>query len=190
MLARSYVLYYVPTLELAPSKSSSDSESIHRKVVDQGREPETQKVQTSKRTSSGVSRIRSVGELAVGLDQNNLLRSTAHPEPTGFESEIAGLLAQEFGVRLKIYWAYSSHESYPSKLSRGLRHVLLGVATDGRYLRRHPLRRQIRGRGRRPLAEQSCFPVRWHVPTEGAFSQGKARGECVNILSERFRITN
>ena len=29
----------------------------------------------------------------------------------------------------------------------------------------------------RPLAEQLCFPVPWRVPTGGAFSQGKARGD-------------
>ncbi len=95
-----------------------------------------QKVQTSKQAYSGLSRIRSAGELVVGLDQNNLPYSTAHPEPAGFEYEIAGLLAKELGVRLRIYWAYSSHDSYPSKLSKGLCDVLLGVTADDRFAQR------------------------------------------------------
>ena len=92
-----------------------------------------QKVQTSKHTYSGLSRIRSAGELVVGLDQNNLPYSTAHPKPAGFEYEIADLLAKELGVRLRVYWAYSSHDSYPSKLSKGLCDVLLGVTLDDRF---------------------------------------------------------
>ena len=73
---------------------------------------------------------------SVGLDQNNLPYSTAHPKPAGFEYEVAGLLAEELGVRLRVYWAYSSHDSYPSKLSRGLCDVLLGVAVDDRFEQR------------------------------------------------------
>ena len=72
----------------------------------------------------------------MGLDQNNLPYSTAHPEPAGFEYEIAGLLAKELGVRLRVYWAYSSHDSYPSKLSKGLCDVLLGVTPDDRFVQR------------------------------------------------------
>ena len=72
----------------------------------------------------------------MGLDQNNLPYSTAHPEPAGFEYEIAGLLAKELGVRLRVYWAYSSHDSYPSKLSKGLCDVLLGVTPDDRFAQR------------------------------------------------------
>ena len=34
----------------------------------------------------------------MGLDQNNLPFSTAHPKPAGFDYEIAGLLAKELGV--------------------------------------------------------------------------------------------
>ena len=78
--------------------------------------------------------MRSAGELVVGLDQNNLPYSTAHPEPAGFDYEIASLLAKELGLRLRVYWAYSSHDSYPSKLtSRGLCDVILGVMPDDRF---------------------------------------------------------
>ncbi len=70
----------------------------------------------------------------MGLDQNNLPFSTAHPEPSGLDFEIAGLLAEKLGVRLRIYWAYSSHDSYPSKLaSKGLCDVILGVMPDDRF---------------------------------------------------------
>ena len=94
-------------------------------------------VQTSKHTYSGLARVRSAGELVVGLDQNNLPFSTAHPEPAGFEYEIAGLLAKQLGVKLRVYWAYSSHDSYPSKLSsRGLCDLILGVMADDRFAHR------------------------------------------------------
>ena len=37
-------------------------------------------------------------------------------------------------MRLRVYWAYSSHDSYPSKLtSRGLCDVILGVMPDDRF---------------------------------------------------------
>ena len=80
-----------------------------------------------------MSRIRSVSELVVGLDQNNLPCSTAQKEPAGFDYEIAALLAEEFGVRLQVYWAYSSHDSYPLKLSSEFCDVLLGVAPNDRF---------------------------------------------------------
>ena len=80
--------------------------------------------------------MRSAGEIVVGLDQNNLPFSTAHPEPAGLDYEIAELLAKELGVRLRVFWAYSSHDSYPSKLTRGLCDVLLGVTPDDRFEKR------------------------------------------------------
>jgi polar amino acid transport system substrate-binding protein len=95
-----------------------------------------QKIQASKNGYSGLTRIRSSGELVIGLDQNNLPFSTAHPEPAGLDYEIAGLVAKELGVRLRVYWAYSSHDSYPSKLSRGLCDLLLGVTPDDRFEQR------------------------------------------------------
>ena len=72
-----------------------------------GPEPRMQKVATSKHPYSGLSRVRSAGELVVGLDQNNLPFSTAHPRPEGLDVEIAGLLAEQLGVKLRVYWAYS-----------------------------------------------------------------------------------
>ena len=99
-----------------------------------------QKIQTSKHAYSGLARVRSAGELVVGLDQNNLPFSTAHPEPAGLDHEIAGLLAEELGVRLRVYWAYSSHDSYPSKLAaKGLCDVILGVMPDDRFRAAGPL---------------------------------------------------
>ena len=91
-------------------------------------------VQTSKNPYGGLERIRSAGALVVGLDQNNLPFSTAHPEPAGLDYEIAGLLAEKLGVSLRVYWAYSSHDSYPSKLAtKKLCDVMLGVMPDDRF---------------------------------------------------------
>lgn len=93
-----------------------------------------QKVQTSKHPYGALARIRSAGELVVGLDQNNLPFSSAHPGPTGLDHEIAGLLAERLGVSLRVYWAISAHDSYPSKLaSKGLCDVILGITPDDRF---------------------------------------------------------
>jgi ABC-type amino acid transport substrate-binding protein len=92
------------------------------------------KVQTSKRPYDAMARIRSAGELVVGLDQNNLPFSTAHPSPAGLDHEIAGLLTERLGVSLRVYWAFSSHDSYPSKLAtKRLCDVILGVTPDDRF---------------------------------------------------------
>ena len=136
MLARYHMPYYAPVPEPMQDALKTNTEPIHHHVADRGLEPQLQKIQTSKHIYSGLSRIRSAGELVVGLDQNNIPYSTAHPEPAGFEYEIADLLAKELGVRLRIYWAYSSHDSYPSKLSKGLCDVLLGVTPDDRFAQR------------------------------------------------------
>lgn len=93
-----------------------------------------QKVQTSKHPYDAMTRIRSAGELVVGLDQNNLPFSSAHPGPSGLDHEIAGLLAERLGVSLRVYWAISAHDSYPSKLaSKGLCDVILGITPDDRF---------------------------------------------------------
>jgi polar amino acid transport system substrate-binding protein len=102
-----------------------------------GREPDMRKVQTSKRPYDAMARIRSAGELVVGLDQNNPPFSTAHPSPAGLDHEIAGLLAEQLGVPLRVYWAISAHDSYPSKLAtRRLCDVILGVMPDDRFAQR------------------------------------------------------
>jgi ABC-type amino acid transport substrate-binding protein len=94
-------------------------------------------LQTSKRAYGGLARVRSAGELVVGLDQNNLPFSTAHPKPAGLDYEIAGLLAEQLGVSLRVYWAYSAHDSYPSKLATKKQcDVILGVMPDDRFARR------------------------------------------------------
>ena len=86
---------------------------------------------------SGLARIRSAGELVVALDQNNLPFSTAHPEPAGLDYAIAGLLAKELGVRLRVYWAIPSHDSYPVEtVVKGLCDVILGVMPDDRFEQR------------------------------------------------------
>jgi polar amino acid transport system substrate-binding protein len=133
-LARYHVPHFAPFSDPVPHAQGSRGESIRHGVVNRGPEPQMQKVQKSRQAYSGLARVRSAGELVVGLDQNNLPYSTAHPEPAGFDYEIAGMLANELGLRLRVYWAYSSHDSYPSKLtSRGLCDVILGVMPDDRF---------------------------------------------------------
>ena len=137
VLARYHVPYYAPFPELAGDAHGSAPGLIRHGVVDRGPEPQLEKIQRSKQAYSGLARIRSAGELVVGLDQNNLPFSTAHPEPAGLDHEIAGLLAEQLGVRLRVYWALSTHDSYPSKLSaKGLCDVILGVMPDDRFARR------------------------------------------------------
>jgi len=78
--------------------------------------------------------VKSAGVLVVGLGQNNLPFSAAHPEPAGLDYDIARLLADKLGVTLHVYWAYSAHNSYPSKLAtKKLCDVMLGVMADDRF---------------------------------------------------------
>jgi polar amino acid transport system substrate-binding protein len=133
-LARYHVPRYDPFPEQAGDNQTGADAVIRHAVADRGREPQMGKVQTSKRTYSGLARVRSAGELVVGLDQNNLPFSTAHPEPAGLDYEVAGLLAGKLGVSLRVYWAYSAHDSYPSKLAaKQLCDVILGVIPDDRF---------------------------------------------------------
>ncbi len=140
-VARILERYHMPTFtaslpvnEKMPEHSGT---TIHHSARDRGTEPQMQKVQTSKHAYSGLARVRSAGELVVGLDHNNLPFSTAHPAPAGLDYEIAGLLAQRLGVRLRVFWAISSHDSYPAKLSaRRLCDVILGVTPDDRFQER------------------------------------------------------
>jgi len=93
--------------------------------------------QRSKQRYAALARIRSAGVLVVGLDHNSLPFSAAHPEPAGLDFDIARLLAEKLGVSLNIYWAYSSHDSYPSKLAtKELCDVMLGVMPDDRFGKR------------------------------------------------------
>jgi ABC-type amino acid transport substrate-binding protein len=95
------------------------------------------KIQTSKHPYAALARIRTSGELVVGLDQNNLPFSSAHPAPAGLDYELASLLAERLGVSLRVYWAYSAHDSYPSKLAtKQLCDVILGVMPDHRFAQR------------------------------------------------------
>ena len=113
------------------------SDVVRHQVVDRGLEPQMQRVLTSKNPYSGLERVRSAGTLVVGLDQQNLPFSTAHPKPAGLDYELAELLAKKLGVSLKIYWGYSSHDSYPSRLAtRKLCDVMLGVMPDDRFANR------------------------------------------------------
>ncbi len=113
---------------------TADFGIIRHPVLDRGLEPQMKILKTSKNPYGGLARIQSAGVLVVGLDQRNLPLSSVHPKPAGLDYEIAGLLAKKLGVDLKIYWAYSAHDSYPSKLAtRKLCDVMLGVMPDDRF---------------------------------------------------------
>jgi polar amino acid transport system substrate-binding protein len=132
-LSRYHVPYYPPFAEEKPD----DAGVIRHKRAERGPEPQLGRVQGSRHSYGGLERVRSAGVLVVGLDQNNLPFSTAHPKAAGLDYEIAALLAKEMGLSLHVYWAYSSHDSYPSKLaSKKLCDVILGVMPDDRFARR------------------------------------------------------
>jgi ABC-type amino acid transport substrate-binding protein len=139
-LAKYHVPYFRPFQEASGGSQSSggpdvrDADVIRHKPAERGLEPQLEKVQTSKIPYGGLARIRSAGELVVGLDRSNLPFSTAYPKPAGLDYEIAGLLAEKLGLSLRVYWAYSAHDSYPSKLaSKKFCDVILGVMPDDRF---------------------------------------------------------
>ncbi|HTU19515.1 MAG TPA: transporter substrate-binding domain-containing protein [Gemmataceae bacterium] len=133
ILKRYHVPYYPPFTE----EKKDEAGVIHHQRIDRGQEPQLARVQRSKHSYRGLERVRSAGELVVGLDQNNLPFSTAHPKPAGLDYEIAGLLAKQMGLSLRVYWAYSAHDSYPSKLATKKKcDVILGVMPDDRFAKR------------------------------------------------------
>ena len=137
-VARALARYHVPDLGSVPETTRTGQESIgsgiHHEVANRGLEPRMQRIETSKHPYTGLARIRSAGELVVALDQNNLPFSTVHPRPLGLDYEIAGLLAQQLGLPLRVYWALSTHDSYPSKLAaKRLCDVILGIMPDARF---------------------------------------------------------
>ncbi|HKB42267.1 MAG TPA: transporter substrate-binding domain-containing protein [Gemmataceae bacterium] len=141
-VARALARYHVPPYpafddkkeDKDGEKGAAETGVIRHPVADRGREPQMQKLQTSRNPYGGLERVRSAGVLVVGLDQGNLPFSAAHPEPAGLDYEIARLLADKLGVSLRVYWAYSAHDSYPSKLAtKKLCDVMLGVMPDARF---------------------------------------------------------
>ena len=126
--------YYVPYFPPFDEKPNAGKEVSQHSALDRGPEPLMSHRQRSRQSYDGLARIRSRGSLIVGLDQNNLPFSTAHPLASGLDYEVAELLANELGVSLEVYWAYSSHDSYPSKLAnKKLCDVILGVMPDDRF---------------------------------------------------------
>ena len=137
VIAGYHVPYFAPFPGQTGGSRSDAGTAIHHGVADRGPEPRMQKIQTSKHGYSGLARVRSAGELVVAMDQNNLPFSSAHPEPAGLDYAIAGLLAKQLGVRLRVYWAIAAHDSYRSKLSvKGLCDVILGIIPDARFEQR------------------------------------------------------
>ena len=137
VVARALAKYHVPYFPPFENQAPKAKPPILRPATDRGLEPQTYRRQRSKKSYAGMERVRSAGELVVGLDQNNLPFSTAHPEPAGLDYDIAKLLADRLGVSLRVYWAYSSHDSYPSKLAtKKFCDVILGVMSDDRFSKR------------------------------------------------------
>jgi polar amino acid transport system substrate-binding protein len=136
-VSRAMARYHVPYFPAFAEEKTDEEGVIHHKIVDRGPEPQLARVQRSKHSYGGLERVRSAGELVVGLDQNNLPFSTAHPKAAGLDYEIAGLLAEQLGLSLRVYWAYSAHDSYPSKLATKKQcDVILGVMPDDRFAKR------------------------------------------------------
>ena len=145
-LLRQYHVMYFPAFENTQKDPNGDAALlpqaaratvVERPPTDRGLEPQMHRRQTSKQRYGSLAKIRSSGILVVGLDQNNPPFSTAHPKPAGLDYEIARLLAKKLGVSLNVYWAYSSHDSYPSKLAnKKLCDVMLGVMPDDRFGKR------------------------------------------------------
>ena len=75
-----------------------------------------QKIQTSKHAYSGLAAFAQPVSWSWAWIRTTFPFRPLTPSQPGFDYEIAGLLAKELGVRLRVYWAYSSHDSYPSKL--------------------------------------------------------------------------
>jgi ABC-type amino acid transport substrate-binding protein len=136
-LSRYHVPYYDPFSDRPRDAQGKSEPPIHHAAAARGPEPLMQKVATSRHPYAGLARVRSAGELVVALDQNNLPFSRAHPKSAGLDYEIADLLAQHLGLRLRVYWAYSAHDSYPSTLTtKQLCDVILGVMPDARFAER------------------------------------------------------
>jgi ABC-type amino acid transport substrate-binding protein len=130
LLARYHMPYFPPNLQ----EMKTDAKVRKHAATNRGLEPQMDRRQRSRTSYAGLERVRAKGQLVVGLDQNNPPFSTAHPAPAGLDYEIAGLLAKQLGVPLQVYWAYSSHDSYPSKLAtKDLCDAILGVMPDDRF---------------------------------------------------------
>jgi polar amino acid transport system substrate-binding protein len=137
-LANYSVAYFPPSARDQETRGEAAADqTIRHGVRDRGLEPQMEHVQMSKHRYDGLERVRSAGSLVVGLDQNNLPFSAAHPEPAGLDYEIAQLVAERLGVSLRVYWSYSAHDSYPSKLAtKRFCDVIVGISPDDRFARR------------------------------------------------------
>jgi ABC-type amino acid transport substrate-binding protein len=141
-IAKYHMPYFAPFPEKKDKKdekekTGTDADVIRHPKADRGLEPQMQKLLTSKNPYGGLERVLSAGVLVVGLGQENLPFSSAHPKPAGLDYEIAELLAKKLGVSLKIYWGHPSHDSYPSRLAtRKLCDIMLGVMPDDRFAQR------------------------------------------------------
>ena len=183
-LARYHLPAFAPFPEPGPdgdrqrdrNTQGSALDPIRHAVAARGREPQMQRVQGSRNPYSGLARVRSAGALVVGLDPNNLPFSTAHPKPAGLDYEIAGLLAAELGVALRVYWGISAHDSYPSHLATRRRcDVILGIMPDdrfaGRVLYSQPYYwanyRQVVRSGADPPGERESLAVEEGVAVRG-----------------------
>ncbi len=184
-IARTLAHYHVP------HQPPPGEPAIEHGATSRGREPDMRKIQTSKHPYSTMARIHSAGALVVGLDQNNLPFSTAHPAPAGLDYEIAGLLAGQLGVSLRVYWAYSAHDSYPSKLAaKQLCDVILGIMPDDRFAERvlysrpyHVARYRLAIRsGEKPPTAQTPLAVEEGIAVRGLAGRTVHRYPSTEVL--------
>jgi polar amino acid transport system substrate-binding protein len=76
-------------------------------------------------SARSLEQIQASGTLSVCLPANSLPFSSRHDTPAGFEVELAGLLAQQFGVSLDAQWVIS-----PIQVARAGCDLLLDVIAD------------------------------------------------------------
>ena len=94
-----------------------------------------QRMLTSKNPYGGLERVRSAGTLVVGLDQQFPSRRLTPSPPASIMN--SPNCCTGWTLSLKIYWGYSFHDSYPSRLAtRKLCDVMLGVMPDDRFANR------------------------------------------------------
>jgi hypothetical protein len=76
-------------------------------------------------SARSLEEIHASGTLSVCLPANSLPFSSRHDTPAGFQVELAGLLAQQFGVSLQTDWVIS-----PVQVLRASCDLLLDVIVD------------------------------------------------------------
>ena len=191
-VARALARYHVPHDDVVPEPArdgqGSTEPAIHHGVADRGLEPECS---GSRRPSIPTPDWPGFARPASwwwAWTRTTCRSPRRIPVPGGLDYEIAGLLAEQLGVPLRVYWAYSSHDSYPSKLAtKRLCDVILGVMPDDRFGQRvlysRPYYRREVPRGR-PVAARAARGPRRPWPWRRASRCSGLKGRSVQTLSQ------